>query len=102
MVPHIKIEEAVNAILQNGNGAVTAVPDDQKGERLVVFYTDSSVSPEALWSRLNESGLPKLWIPKRENFYSIEALPILGTGKLDLRTLKAMALAKATCAGITP
>lgn len=92
MVPHIKIEEAVNAILQNGNGAVTAVPDDQKGERLVVLHTDPSACPESLWRRLNESGLPKLWIPKRESVHFIDALPILGTGKLDLRALKKVAL----------
>jgi acyl-[acyl-carrier-protein]-phospholipid O-acyltransferase/long-chain-fatty-acid--[acyl-carrier-protein] ligase len=92
MVPHIKIEEAVNGILQNGNGAVTAIPDEQKGERLVVFYTDPSLCPETLWSRLNESGLPKLWIPKQESIHFIDALPILGTGKLDLRALKTMAL----------
>lgn len=100
MVPHIKIEEEVNAILQNGNGAVTAIPDDQKGERLVVFYTDPALCPEELWSRLNELGLPKLWIPKRESIHFIEALPILGTGKLDLRTLRAMAIERAACTSI--
>lgn len=100
MVPHLKIEEAVNAVLETGNGAVTAIPDEQKGERLVVFYTDPALCPEEVWRRLNESALPKLWIPKRENLYFIEALPILGTGKLDLRTLKAMALEKAHCTSI--
>ncbi|HZR45146.1 MAG TPA: AMP-binding protein, partial [Candidatus Manganitrophaceae bacterium] len=100
MVPHLKIEEAVNAILQNGSGAVTAIPDDQKGERLVIFFTDSSLCPEELWNRLNDSGLPKLWTPKRENLYLIDALPILGTGKLDLRSLKGMAMERAACARI--
>lgn len=97
MVPHIKIEERINAILQNGSGAVTAIPDEQKGERLVIFYADHSICPETLWSQMNESGLPKLWIPKRENIYSIDALPVLGTGKLDLRELKKMASERTTC-----
>jgi acyl-[acyl-carrier-protein]-phospholipid O-acyltransferase/long-chain-fatty-acid--[acyl-carrier-protein] ligase len=43
---------------------------------------------------LNQSALPKLWIPKREHFYLVDALPVLGTGKTDLRELKRMALQK--------
>jgi acyl-[acyl-carrier-protein]-phospholipid O-acyltransferase/long-chain-fatty-acid--[acyl-carrier-protein] ligase len=31
--------------------------------------------------------MPRLWIPQRENLYRVEALPQLGTGKLDLRGL---------------
>jgi acyl-[acyl-carrier-protein]-phospholipid O-acyltransferase/long-chain-fatty-acid--[acyl-carrier-protein] ligase len=38
--------------------------------------------------------LPKLWIPKRENIYRVDSLPLLGSGKVDLKTVKAMALEK--------
>jgi acyl-[acyl-carrier-protein]-phospholipid O-acyltransferase/long-chain-fatty-acid--[acyl-carrier-protein] ligase len=44
-----------------------------------------------VWSKLAESDLPKLWIPKRENIYFVNSLPTLGTGKLDLRGVKARA-----------
>jgi acyl-[acyl-carrier-protein]-phospholipid O-acyltransferase/long-chain-fatty-acid--[acyl-carrier-protein] ligase len=44
-----------------------------------------------LWSKLNQTDLPKLWIPKRENLYFIDAIPILGSGKADLKKLKALA-----------
>jgi acyl-[acyl-carrier-protein]-phospholipid O-acyltransferase/long-chain-fatty-acid--[acyl-carrier-protein] ligase len=43
---------------------------------------------------LNGSELPKLWIPKRENVYLIDAIPVLGTGKIDLRAVKTLAAAK--------
>ena len=46
---------------------------------------------EALWSRLCESNLPKLWIPKRENLHYLEAIPLLGTGKVDLKRVRALA-----------
>jgi acyl-[acyl-carrier-protein]-phospholipid O-acyltransferase/long-chain-fatty-acid--[acyl-carrier-protein] ligase len=92
MVPHIKIEEAINQIVGNQSCAVTAVPDEQKGERLVVFYSQKEIGPEELWDRLNQTDLPKLWIPKRENLYCIEAIPVLGTGKVDLKGLKAIAI----------
>jgi acyl-[acyl-carrier-protein]-phospholipid O-acyltransferase/long-chain-fatty-acid--[acyl-carrier-protein] ligase len=44
-----------------------------------------------LWQKLAETDLPRLWIPKRENLYRVEALPQLGSGKLDLRGLKVRA-----------
>jgi hypothetical protein len=32
-----------------------------------------------------------LWFPKRENIYAVDCLPTLGTGKLDLRGVRARA-----------
>ncbi len=43
--------------------------------------------------------LPRLWIPKRDNLYLIDAIPTLGTGKIDLRAVKALAAAKTEGAG---
>ncbi|HUR21333.1 MAG TPA: AMP-binding protein, partial [Vicinamibacterales bacterium] len=91
MVPHIKIEDTINDILGELASAVTAVPSDTKGERLVVFYTRPDVTPAALWAKLNETTLPRLWIPKREDIIPIEAIPTLGTGKIDLQGLRALA-----------
>jgi acyl-[acyl-carrier-protein]-phospholipid O-acyltransferase/long-chain-fatty-acid--[acyl-carrier-protein] ligase len=91
MVPHIKLEEAINETLGDYSCAVTAVPDEQKGEKLVVFYTHKEISSQQLWELVSESNLPKLWIPKPENFHCIETLPTLGSGKLDLKRVKEMA-----------
>jgi acyl-[acyl-carrier-protein]-phospholipid O-acyltransferase/long-chain-fatty-acid--[acyl-carrier-protein] ligase len=35
--------------------------------------------------------LPRLWIPKRDSVFHIEAIPTLGTGKVDLRRLRELA-----------
>jgi len=94
MVPHIRIEEAMGKVLGDSPCAVTAVPDEDRGERLVGLYTAPEVAPSDLWQKLSETDLPKLWLPKRENLYQVESLPVLGTGKLDLRALKALALQK--------
>ena len=64
---------------------MTGIPDEQRGERLVALYTRSGYDAADLWQRLSETDLPKLWLPKRENIYQVDALPTLGTGKLDLR-----------------
>lgn len=91
MVPHIQVEEAVSRILGDGACAVTAVPDEQKGERLVVFYTSGGLTPGEVWAGLCQLDLRKLWIPKRDSIHRVEAIPTLGSGKMDLRRLKAMA-----------
>ena len=91
MVPHIRIEEAMGSVLGDSPCAVTAVPDEDRGERLVGLYTQPETTPSELWQRLSETDLPRLWLPKRENLYQVESLPLLGTGKLDLRGLKTLA-----------
>jgi acyl-[acyl-carrier-protein]-phospholipid O-acyltransferase/long-chain-fatty-acid--[acyl-carrier-protein] ligase len=91
MVPHIKIEDTINDILGELASAVTAVPCDIKGEKLVVFYTRPEVSPAELWRKLNDTPLPRLWLPKREHLIHIDALPTLGSGKIDMQALRARA-----------
>jgi acyl-[acyl-carrier-protein]-phospholipid O-acyltransferase/long-chain-fatty-acid--[acyl-carrier-protein] ligase len=91
MVPHLKIEEAVGRILGGMACVTTGVPDPHRGERLALLYTDGAMAPRDLWQRLSETGLPALWIPKREDIFQVASLPLLGTGKLDLRAIKAQA-----------
>ncbi len=95
MVPHIKIEEEALNILgtQETLCAVTAVPDEKRGEALVIFYKGVML-PDELWERLNQKDLPKIWIPKRENFHQVDDIPLLGSGKRDLKKIKEMALKK--------
>ena len=71
--------------------AVTGVPDDAKGERLIVLHTLSDDDFENLVTRLDETGLPNLWIPKQKAFYKVDEIPILGTGKLDIKGVKNLA-----------
>jgi acyl-[acyl-carrier-protein]-phospholipid O-acyltransferase/long-chain-fatty-acid--[acyl-carrier-protein] ligase len=93
MVPHMKIEEEIQAILGEPHACVvTSMPDDVKGERLVAFYTDPDLTPQELWDRLSATALPKLWIPKRDDLRPIDAVPTLGTGKTDLPAVRQLAL----------
>ncbi|MBI3756746.1 MAG: MFS transporter [Deltaproteobacteria bacterium] len=92
MAPHLRIEEAIGQILGEAQCLVTGVPDEHKGERLVVLHTHKSMTAEALWNHLHQTDLPRLWIPKREHFYFVESVPMLGTGKVDLRAAKIVAM----------
>jgi acyl-[acyl-carrier-protein]-phospholipid O-acyltransferase / long-chain-fatty-acid--[acyl-carrier-protein] ligase len=95
MVPHMRVEEAiVEALGHDAAAVVTAVPDESRGERLVALYVESSVTPEALWEKLTQTELPRLWLPKRDDLHVVDAIPTLGTGKVDLRKVKQLALEK--------
>jgi acyl-[acyl-carrier-protein]-phospholipid O-acyltransferase/long-chain-fatty-acid--[acyl-carrier-protein] ligase len=93
MVPHIKVEEKLHEVagLTEQTFAVTGVPDEKKGERLVVLHTLPEAQLPDLLRRFSEADLPALWKPRPNQFFRVESLPYLGTGKMDLQGLKRMA-----------
>ena len=94
IVPHIKIEESLHELagITEQRFVVTAVPDGKKGERLVVLHTLAEDDLRATIEKLSSAGLPNLWTPRANQFFHIEELPLLGTGKLDLRRARQLAL----------
>ena len=94
MVPHVRIEDAIHEVLGEEERVcvVTAVADERKGERLVVLMS-REVDPVKVVAALADAGLPNLWIPKPEGFLRVEALPYLGSGKLDIAAVKRLARA---------
>jgi acyl-[acyl-carrier-protein]-phospholipid O-acyltransferase/long-chain-fatty-acid--[acyl-carrier-protein] ligase len=99
MVPHIQIEEELNKIVGGDEDilklAVCGVPDEKKGEKIVVLYTELPEAPDVIVKKLIAAGLPSIYIPGADGFIKVDAIPILGTGKLDLRGLQALAREKA-------
>ena len=94
MVPHIKVEEKLHEMagVTEQSFAVTGVPDEKKGERLVVLHKLVDGQLEACLEKLAQSDLPNLWKPRAEQFFHVDALPYLGTGKLDLRAIRELAV----------
>jgi acyl-[acyl-carrier-protein]-phospholipid O-acyltransferase/long-chain-fatty-acid--[acyl-carrier-protein] ligase len=94
MVPHHGVEGAIveAAGVNESHVAVTSVPDPKRGERLVVLYTELGPGVEEVIRKLSASGLPRLWVPGADDFVAVEAIPVLGTGKVDLRGLRQIAL----------
>jgi acyl-[acyl-carrier-protein]-phospholipid O-acyltransferase/long-chain-fatty-acid--[acyl-carrier-protein] ligase len=93
MVPHIKIEEKLHemACVQELAIVVAGVPDEKKGERLVVLHTLGEAVLTELLKLLPRLDLPKLWIPKATQFFAVKELPYLASGKLDLRKAREIA-----------
>jgi acyl-[acyl-carrier-protein]-phospholipid O-acyltransferase/long-chain-fatty-acid--[acyl-carrier-protein] ligase len=86
MVPHIKVEEVLQKIVAGGadeeqehelRAVVTSVPDEKKGERLVVVHRPLAKSVDQVLAELNNSGLPNLWIPSRDSFVEVAEIPHL-------------------------
>ena len=104
MVPHIRIGQEISRIIDERsediasnegasiNCVVTAVPDSSKGERLVVLHKPISKSARDIIDQLQLTGIPNLWIPSSSCFLEVSDIPLLGTGKLDLRAVKEMAI----------
>lgn len=94
MVPHEMVERIINEMCAGENRvvAVGSIPDPGKGEALLVLYTgEMPFSPEEVVSQLRERSISNLWIPKVQNFYKVEQLPLLGSGKPDLSLLREIA-----------
>jgi acyl-[acyl-carrier-protein]-phospholipid O-acyltransferase/long-chain-fatty-acid--[acyl-carrier-protein] ligase len=95
MVPHIKVEEKLQELAgaTEQTFVVTGVPDEKKGERLVVLHKLPSDQLQSCLDKLAAaSDVPNLWKPRPEQFFRIDAFPYLGTGKLHLRKVKELAL----------
>ena len=70
---------------------VTGIPDEKKGERLVVLHKLADGKWTEFATKLGQLDLPNLWKPRADQFYHVDALPLLGTGKLDLRKVRELA-----------
>jgi acyl-[acyl-carrier-protein]-phospholipid O-acyltransferase/long-chain-fatty-acid--[acyl-carrier-protein] ligase len=94
MVPHGRVEEALQQAAEADLQvfAVTGIRDEKKGEQLAVLHTLDESKIPGIVSKLTANGLPNLYVPSRANFIKVDALPILGTGKMDLRSLKRIAM----------
>jgi len=94
MIPLEKVEEDMHAVLGTNDRvlAVTAVPDERRGERLLVLHLPAfTMPPREMAQKLAERGIPNLWVPGDREFYEVKELPVLGTGKLDLRRVQELA-----------
>jgi len=94
MISHGAVEEALQAVFGLDSDAlvVVAIEDDRKGEKLCVLHTADVLTEDSIREQLKTLDIPNLWKPNPKDWRVLEALPLLGTGKLDYRTLKTIAL----------
>lgn len=93
MISLAAVEYEVSALWKEQNHAVVAVPDDKKGEQLVLFTTYPEASREAIVERFKEIGVTELSVPKTVRI--VEEIPVMGSGKVDYGRLALWADQKA-------
>ena len=72
---------------------MTAVPDEKKGERVVVLHLPlPNTDVKTLTQQLTTRGLLNLGLPGERDFYEIPEMPLLGSGKLDLKRVRDVAM----------
>jgi acyl-[acyl-carrier-protein]-phospholipid O-acyltransferase/long-chain-fatty-acid--[acyl-carrier-protein] ligase len=96
MVPHETIEAKITELFgykmeDERVVAIVGVPDENKGEALVMLAARDMTAPEVR-EKLLAAGIPSLWIPK--TIKRVEKIPILASGKLDLGKCKEAAIGK--------
>ena len=95
MVPHETVEAKVAEALALPPGErlfmVTGVPDEAKGESLVLLSTVDIVQGD-LRAKMSALGVANLWVPR--TIKRVDTLPVLGSGKLDLKGCRDLALAR--------
>ncbi len=93
MVPHLAVEEAYQQGLHTMEQVltVTSAPHPKKGERLIVLYTDEAGDASSLHDIIKRSSLPNLWKPDKKAYIRVDKLPVLGSGKLDFKSMREMA-----------
>jgi acyl-[acyl-carrier-protein]-phospholipid O-acyltransferase / long-chain-fatty-acid--[acyl-carrier-protein] ligase len=94
MIPHGTIEQRIAELFEwneeDGYAAVVmGLPDATKGEALVLLTT-KDITVDQVREKLLSVGMPGLWVPKI--IKQVEMIPILGTGKLDLKGCREVAL----------
>ena len=94
MVPLEKVEEEIHAVLGSTERlvVVTAIADPKRGERIVVLHLPLEMPPAEVVKKLEKRGLPNIYLPGPRDFFQVAELPILGSGKIDLKKCKQMAM----------
>jgi len=98
MVPHETIEAAINKVLgldgeTERKIAIVGIPDEQKGEAIVLLSTIAGQALEQecidLRYKLLDEGLTSLWCPKI--IIPVQEIPLLASGKLDIKSCQELA-----------
>lgn len=89
MVSLEMVEKLALTASPNHFHAVSTQPDEARGETIVLFTTNSELKREELQTSARNLGYAEITVPKKIKV--VEALPVLGTGKIDYVTLKKMA-----------
>jgi acyl-[acyl-carrier-protein]-phospholipid O-acyltransferase/long-chain-fatty-acid--[acyl-carrier-protein] ligase len=81
MVSLTSVEVLASKTWPDALHAALAIPDERKGEQIVLLTTAANPDRSALLSQAQASGIAEICIPRR--IQPVASMPVLGTGKID-------------------
>jgi len=88
MVSLTATEQLITDIWPDTQHIVVSIPDEKKGEQLVLITTQENVTNKELMQKA--TGIASISLPKK--FITVEKLPVLATGKVNYPTATQLAL----------
>ena len=81
MVSLTSVEVLASKVWPDAMHAALAIPDDRKGEQVILLTTMDTADRTVLLSQAKTDGHAEISVPRK--VVSIEKMPVLGTGKID-------------------
>ena len=81
--------EIAKVMGENDQIAITALPDPKKGEKLVLLL-EGEMEVDELKDKIKNIDMNPLFVPSE--YFKVEVLPKLGTGKADFKGAKRLAM----------
>ncbi|MGB2579596.1 acyl-[acyl-carrier-protein]-phospholipid O-acyltransferase/long-chain-fatty-acid--[acyl-carrier-protein] ligase [Elusimicrobium simillimum] len=81
MVPMLAVETQLSNLWPEAGHAIISIPDDKRGEQLVLYTTQAGAARADILKYFKEKGLPELFVPKLVKI--IDAIPLTGSGKTN-------------------
>jgi acyl-[acyl-carrier-protein]-phospholipid O-acyltransferase/long-chain-fatty-acid--[acyl-carrier-protein] ligase len=89
MVSLTVVENCAGAIWPGLMHAAITLPDDRKGEQIVLVTEGGDVDRTRLRTWMQSHGVPELAVPKK--IVVVDSVPVLGTGKTDFHGVTTLA-----------
>jgi acyl-[acyl-carrier-protein]-phospholipid O-acyltransferase/long-chain-fatty-acid--[acyl-carrier-protein] ligase len=90
MVSLTAVEANLSKLWPNNACAVVALPDDKKGEQIILLTEKKDAQRSDISTFFKENGLSELAVPK--SIIYVDKVPLLGTGKVDYVEVRAIAV----------
>jgi len=97
MVSLTVVENCASAVWPKFINAAAILPDSRKGEQIVLVSNNANAKRRELLRWAQAHGVPELAVPKKIIF--VQSIPILGTGKLDYKSITQLAQESLTSVG---
>ena len=83
------VEDAAGKLWPGADVAVVSLPDERKGEQLVLLTDREAATRESFLTHAQQNGLPEIMVPR--HFFANQTVPLLGTGKTDYPRAQSLA-----------